>query len=100
MKDNTIQGNFKYSENDIMNIKESFNISKVPMDGFYKDLLKLKVQIEKLYDENVFYLGHPLDDASYHGWSKESLDGMKEINNEICKRFKEVYSIILCGLGE
>lgn len=101
MKNNNgIQGNFKYSESEIANIKESFDISKVPMEGFYKDLLKLKAELEKIYDKNVFYLGYSLDDAPYHGWSGENLKGMREIDREICKRFKEVYAIILCGLGE
>lgn len=91
---------FDYSKDDIEEIKNNFAFSKVPMAGFYKDLLRLKEKIEMLYDENVFYLGYPLDDAPFHGWSGEDLKEMRQIDREICKRFEEIYAIILCGLGE
>lgn len=95
-----INGNLKYSKNDIEELKNQFNYPKVKMEGFYKDLIKLKSEIEKVYDENVFYLGYSLDDAPYHGWCGESLKEMREIDREICKKFHEIYAIILCGVGE
>lgn len=95
-----VNGNFKYSTKNIEEYKKEFNYSKVKMSGFYNDLVKLKSGIEKLYDESVFYMGYGLDDAPYHGWGGENLKEMREIDKEICKRFYEIYAIILCGIGE
>jgi hypothetical protein len=94
-----INGNLKYSENTILDIKKNMNFSKVTMSGFYSDLGKLKIALEKLYDDNIFHLGYGLCDAPFHGWSGEYLKNMREIDREICLRFKEIYAITLCGLG-
>lgn len=91
---------FDYSKEEIEELKNQFGFSKVSMQGFYDDLAKLKEKIEELYNDNVFYLGCPLEDAPYHGWTGDTLKEMREIDGEVCKRFKEIYAIILCGLGE
>lgn len=91
---------FKYQTKEIKELKDRFNYSKVKMSGFYKDLVKLKSEIEKFYDDNVFYLGYSLDDAPFHGWEGKELEEMKEIDREIHNRFLEIYAIILCGIGE
>lgn len=92
--------NIKYSMETINDIKSNLPYSKVPMKGFYDDLLRLKEEVEKLYDKDVFYLGYSLSEAPYHGWSGENLKEMREIDREIVKRFHEIYAIILSGLGE
>ncbi len=98
--DGIIKGNFKYSKDSIMKAKQEFDFSKAPMKGFYEDLVNLKSNLEDFYDKNVFYLGYLLDEAPYHGWAGDELKKMKEIDREICKRFNEIYAIILRGIGE
>ncbi len=94
-----IDGGFKYSKDSINKIMEGLNFNKVPMQGFYDNLLRIKTEIEKFYDDNIFWLGYILNDAPYHGWNAENLSEMREIDREICKKFKEIYAIILKGLG-
>lgn len=94
-----INGYFKYSKDELTEMKEEFGFSEARMSGFYSNLVTLKAKVEEIYDKHVFDLGHGLDDAPYHGWSKESLEGMWEMQEEIWKRFKEIYAIILCGIG-
>ena len=90
------KSNFKYSKDKIDKLKNTFDIEKVGMKGFYNDLLKLKKEIEKLYDEHVFYLGYSLSDAPYHGWGgSDELKNMNKVDREICKRFMEIYTILL-----
>lgn len=95
-----IKGKFLYSKDEIIKAKEDFGFSKARMSGFYNDLKTLKPEIEKIYDNHVFNLGYGLDDAPYHGWDGENLKGMREIDREICKRFQEIYAIILCGISD
>jgi hypothetical protein len=99
-ENNMINGKLKYSESTIKEIKDNMNYSKATMTGFYENLLKLKTDIEKFYDDNMFYLGYELSEAGYHGWSYEHTKDMKEIDKDICQKFKEIYAIILCGIGE
>ncbi len=94
-----INGGFKYSKDNIKEIMEGLNFGKVPMQGFYDDLLKIKTKIEKFYDDNIFYLGYILNDAPYYGWEAENLKEMRDIDEEICTKFKEIYAIVLKGLG-
>lgn len=95
-----IHGNLKYSEDSIKEIKKNMKYSKATMTGYYENLVKLKTEIEKFYDTNIFYLGYGLDEAGYHGWDSEHLKDMRNIDHEICQKFKEIYAIILCGIGE
>jgi hypothetical protein len=32
-----------------------------------------------------------------HGWDSNNLEDMRKIDREICKRFKEIYAIILAA---
>lgn len=84
----------------IREIKKALPYSKVSMKGFYEDLVKIKQKVEILYDEDIFFLGYPLDDAPFHGWDGEKIKEMRKIDKEICKKFEEIYAIILCGLDE
>jgi hypothetical protein len=95
-----INGNLKNCEEDIRKIKNDMNFSKATMQGFNNDLSKLKTKLEEFYDNNILYLGRGLDDAGYHGWSKDSIKEMNKVDDEICKKFKELYAVVLCGLGE
>jgi hypothetical protein len=95
-----IKGSLSYSKDTIQKIKNDMSYEKATMSGFYNDLLKLKTNLEKFYDKHLFYLGYSLSDAPYHGWSGEFLNPMSKIDQEISKRFKEIYAIVLCGLGE
>lgn len=99
-KQEVIHGSLKYSEDSIKEIKKDMKYSKATMTGYYENLVKLKTKTEEFYDANIFYLGYELGEAGYHGWDYEHLKDMKDIDNDICQKFKEIYAIILCGIGE
>jgi hypothetical protein len=92
---------FNYSKDEINNYITKNNIKKVAMLGVYKDLEKLKPIIEKLYTDNIFYLSYWLNDAPYHCWDKSSVEcvNMKNITDGITDKVKEIYALILGGLG-
>ena len=84
----------------ILSIKSLFKKSE-----FKAELVaKLKPLIEKFYDDYIFYLDYWKNDASYHGWDWSEDDGRMEnqatITDRITEKFKEIYSLILAGLGE
>ena len=85
----------KYYKEEINEIKNSLPCESVNMKGFHDGLLKLKKQIEKIYDEIIFHTNYALDDAPYHGWTGDSLKNMRGIDNQINKRLLEVYAIVL-----
>lgn len=95
---------FKYSASQINGIIKSLELSPVCMVGVKNDLQKLKSIIEKVYDENIFYLSYWETDAPYFGWSWSEDDGsmenQKRITEGITDKFKEIYALILAGLGE
>ena len=74
------------------------------MQGVYRDLQKLKPLIEKFYDDYIFYLSYWESEAPYHSWDWSEDDGRLEnqakITDEITEKFKEIYALILAGLGE
>lgn len=72
---------------------------KVPMVGMRKDLFGLKVKLEDLY-EYIFDMGYPLMDAPYHGWYGDALTKMYDIQNRIESLARELYAVVLVGLGE
>ena len=99
--------NFKYSAEKINKIIDDNGLQKVCMQGCYSDLKKLKPIIEKLYDEHIFYIDYWMYECGYHGWdwSKDSkdynmLESQKNITEGISHKFKEIYALILAGLGE
>ena len=100
-------GNFKYSENTINNImntyKLNYKVHKVAINGVLSDLKKLKEDIEKLYDDKVFYLSYWENECPFHGWVWSEDDGtmknMKFITDTITDKFLEIYSLILLGIG-
>ena len=91
---------FQYSKQEINELKEQFDVSKAEMKGYNNELLKLKESLEEFYSKEVFHMGMSLDDAPYHGWFGEPLKNMCKIDKEIHRRFKEIYAIILKGLGD
>ena len=97
--DGVIEGDLKYSRDKIYEMVGKLDYEKVSMAGFYSDLEKLKAEMERFYDKHVFYLGYSLSDAPYHGWSGDELKEMRQINKEICDKVKEMYAVILKGLG-
>ena len=74
------------------------------MNGVKKDLENLKPIIQRLYDENIFYLDYWETECPYHGWDWSEDDGsmksMAYICDEISNKFEEIYALILIGLGE
>ena len=72
------------------------------MKGVYCDLQKLKPIIEDLYDRHIFYLSYWENDALFFGWdaSSDKYKNMAAITDGITDRIKEVYALILAGLGE
>ena len=95
---------FKYSADSINQIIDNNKLNQVCMQGVYRDLQKLKPVIEKIYDDYIFYLNYWKNDAPYHGWLWDEDDGRLEnqakITDEITEKFKEIYALILVGLGE
>ena len=91
-----------YSKEQINKIIEDSGLAKVAMAGVYNDLIKLKPLIEDFYDKHIFYLSYWEDDAPYFGWdlSTDTAKNMAEITDGITQRFKEIYALILAGLGE
>ena len=95
---------FKYSADSINQMIDNNKLNHVCMSGVYRDLQKLKSLIEKFYDDYIFYLNYWENDAPYHGWDWSEDDGrMKNqavITDGIIEKFKEIYALILAGLGE
>jgi hypothetical protein len=91
-----------YSKNQINNFIHDSGLKKVTMAGVHCDLEKLKPLIEDFYEKHIFYLSYWENDAPYFGWDLRSGDGrnMAEITDGITERFKEIYALILAGLGE
>lgn len=94
---------FKYSIESINAMIEQNlvkGMGKATMYGVYNDLKMLKPIIEKIYDENIFYLSYFASDAPFMGWTCEQIHSMLKITNGITEKFEEIYALILCGLGE
>lgn len=72
---------------------------KVPMVGMREYLFDLKVKLEEIYGD-IFYMGYTLMDAPYHGWSGEPLKKMNDIQSRIESLARELYAVVLVGLGE
>lgn len=82
---------------------DEFGTRKVSMYGVMSDCEKLKPIIEELYNKHIFYLSYWESEAPFHGWSWSEDDGtmanMAKITDGITERFKEIYALILSGLG-
>ena len=95
---------FKYSADSINQIIDDNELNQVCMQGVYRDLQKLKPLIEKFYDDYIFYLSYWESEAPYHGcdWSEDDgrLENQAKITDGITEKFKEIYALILAGLGE
>ena len=91
-----------YSKEQINKMIEDSGLTKVTMTGVYCDLTKLKSLIEDFYDKHIFYLNYWETDAPYFEWelSTGAAKNMAEITDGITQRFKEIYALILAGLGE
>ena len=91
-----------YSKEQINKIIEDSGLAKVAMAGVHSDLTKLKPLIEDFYDKHIFCLSYWESDAPYFGWdlSTGAAKNMAEITDGITQKFKEIYALILAGLGE
>ena len=91
-----------YSKEQINKMIEDSGLAKVTMSGVHSDLTKLKPLIEDFYDKHIFYLSYWENEAPYFGWdmSTGTAKNMAEITDGITQRFKEIYALILAGLGE
>ena len=91
-----------YSKEQINKMIEDSGLVKVAMTGVHRDLTKLKPLIEDFYDKHIFYLSYWENEAPYFGWnlSTGTAKNMAEITDGITQRFKEIYALILAGLGE
>ena len=95
---------FKYSKDEINGMIDDLHLRKAIMSGIRSSLEELKPIIEKLYDDNIFYLSDWKSECVYHGWSWNKDDGsmenMRTITDGITQKFEEIYALILSGLGE
>lgn len=94
---------FVYSKDEINAMIDEYvekGMQKAKMVGVRGDLEELKPVIEEIYEKNIFYLSYFASDAPYFGWTGEELSTMLQITDGITQKFKEIYALILCGLGE
>lgn len=96
-------GSFEYSSSTINKLIEQYNLKSVAMLGVRGDLVRLKENIEKFYNDYVFYLSYWESEAPFHGWEWSKDDGtmknMAEITDGITQKFLEAYALILSGLN-
>lgn len=99
-----MENDFYYMEEKINKIIKENNMQKAFMKGVIDDLTELKPIIEKLYHDKIYYLNYWASECTYFGydWSKDdgSLKSQYEITNGITQRFREIYALIIAGLGE
>lgn len=95
---------FQYSKDKLNKLIQSYNLTPATMYGVKADLKRLKSIIEKIYDEDIFYLSHWKSECPYHGWSwsddNNALTDMATVTDGITEKFLEIYALILAGLGE
>ena len=95
---------FEFSKDEINNRVEELNLKPAIMAMVKHDLEKLKPIIEKFYGKYVFYSSWWASDCSNYGWDWNKDDGtmedMKKVTDGITDKFKEIYTLILAGLGE
>ena len=94
---------FIYSKDEINAMIDEYiekGMQRAKMVGVRCDLEKLKPVIEEIYEKNIFYLSYFATDAPYMGWTGKELSPMLQITDGITQKFKEIYALILCGLGE
>lgn len=94
---------FIYSKNEINAMIDEYiekGMQRAKMAGVYNDLAKLKPVIEEIYEKNIFYLSYFATDGPCFGWTGKDLFHMLQITDRITQKFKEIYALILCGLGE
>lgn len=94
----------EHVDKNIKKEKAEHKLRPVIMEGVKKDLENLKPIIQRLYDENIFYLSYWESECPFHGWdwSKDngSMSSMAYICDEITDKFEEIYALIKIGLGE
>lgn len=95
---------FRHSADKINQMIDEQNVRPVCMNGVRKDLETLKPLIEQLYNDHVFYLSCWISECGFHGWSWDKDNGrlteQEAITDGITEKFKEIYALILAGLGE
>lgn len=94
---------FVYSKDEINAMIDKYlekGMQKAKMVGVRHDLEKLKPLIEEMYEKYIFYLSYFATDAPYFGWTGEEISPMLQITDGITQKFKEIYALIHCGLGE
>lgn len=94
---------FTYSKGEINAMIDEYiekGMQRAKMVGVHDDLAKLKPVIEEIYEKNIFYLSYFATDGPYFGWTGKELFHMLQITDRITQKFKEIYALILCGLGD
>ena len=95
---------FIYSAETINKLIDEYNCKPATMTGVHNDLVKLKPLIEEFYDKYIFYLSYWKSECGWHGWEWSKDDGtmanMAKITDGITDKFREIYALILAGLGE
>ena len=94
---------FTYSKGEINAMIDEYiekGMQRAKMVGVHGDLAELKPVIEEIYEKNIFYLSYFATDGPYFGWTGKELFSMLQITDGITQKFKEIYALILCGLGE
>ena len=83
----------KYHKSDFANA-EKYN--RVRMSGMYDQLGKIAKAIDEIHYE-ASYMTY---DIEWHGWSKAEAENMHKIEDDICRKLREIYYICLQGRGE
>lgn len=84
----------KYYKNDFTNTEKKYN--KVRMSGMYDQLGKIAKVIDEIHSE-ASYMTY---DIGFHGWEGTEAENMRKIEDDICRKLREIYYICLQGRGE
>lgn len=83
----------KYHKKDFVNAEK---YDKVRMSGMYDQLGKIAKAIDEIHNE-ASYMTY---DIGFHGWDGEEANNMRKIEDDICRKLREIYYICLQGRGE
>lgn len=83
----------KYHKKDFVNAEQ---YDKVRMSGMYDQLGKIAKAIDEIHNE-ASYMTY---DMGFHGWEGAEAENMRKIEDDICRKLREVYYICIQGRGE
>lgn len=83
----------KYHKEDFANVEK---YEKVRMAGMYDQLGKIAKAIDEIHHE-ASYMTY---DMGFHGWEGAEAENMRKIEDDICRKLREIYYICLQGRGQ